>query len=138
MGPGTLGGWTIVEFSSPEKEIQNAIDSLYRAHPEYTLPEKWKSKPDFWINNYSFLKTVIFYFKDYPEEMYYVTFVESGTGDNPNHTRLAVRAVEAEQTTWKKHEELSVEEQERIQKRFEDEIVLKLEGITKKRAFKKK
>jgi hypothetical protein len=120
-----------VKFKVPEKTIQHAIDSLYRTHPEYVVPEKWESKTELWMKNYSFLKTVIFYFHNDPEEMYYVTFVKAGTGGNLNHTRLAVRAVQTEETktTWKNHEELSTEEQKRIQKRFVDEIVSKLETI---------
>ncbi len=82
-----------------------------------------------WVKNHSFLRTVIFYFDDLPNEMYYVSFVDAGTGDNPNYSRLSIRGVENGNGLWKEFEEFNIDEQKRIAKRFDVEIVKRLEHI---------
>lgn len=135
IGAGGLGGWDIIVFKISGEKLKIAVDSLYKVEPKYHDIKKWKSEADYWVRANSDLKTVIFYFEDAPEEMYYVTFVGVGTGDNPNYSRLAIRGVENGRGRWKQYEEFNADEQERIHKRFEKEIVVKLEQITKTRSY---
>ncbi|TKC09090.1 hypothetical protein [Pedobacter frigoris] len=135
ISAGTLSGWDIVVFKTSTQKLELGIDSLYKANSNYIIPEKWESEAEKWIKNYSYLKTVVIYFDDSPEEMYYVTFIDAGTGDNPNYSRLAIRGVKQGNDYWKQFEEFNASEQERIEKRFEKEIVKKLEQITKTNSY---
>lgn len=138
ISAGSLGGWDIIVFKIPEQKLESGIDSFYKANSNYLIPGKWKSEAENWIKNYSYLKTVIFYFDGSPEEMYYVTYIDAGTGDNPNYSRLAIRGVKKGNDDWKRFEEFDTSEQERIEKRFEKEIITKLEQITKAKSYLEK
>jgi hypothetical protein len=135
LGAGGLGVWNIHVFKISEKELIKAVDSFYKVNPEFYHIKKWKPEAEYWVRNYSDLKTVIFYFEESPEEMYYVTFVSAGTGDNPNYSRLAIRGVENGKGNWKQYDEFNTIEQERIETRFEKEIIFKLEKITKTTSY---
>lgn len=126
---GELGGWNNVVFKTPEVKLREAIDSLYKAYPTYKHIKKWNFEAESWVKNYNSLRTTIFYFEERPEEMYYVTFVDAGTGENPNYSRLAIRGVENGKGSWKRYVDLNHTEQIRITARFNDEIVKPLENI---------
>lgn len=138
IGAGGLSGWDVIVFKIPTQKLKSGIDSFYKANPKYVIPGKWNSEADYWVKANSDLKTTIFYFKDAPEEMYYVTFIGAGTGDNPNYSRLAIRGVQKNNGNWKRFEEFNTTEQERIEKRFEKEVVTKLEQITNARSYVEK
>ena len=70
--------------------------------------------------------------------MYYVTFVNSGAGENPNYSRLAIRGVENGNGKWKKFMEFNTIEQERIEKRFQKEIISRLEHFTRVKSYVEK
>lgn len=129
MGSGALGGWNTIVFKASEEKLKMAIDSFYKSEPKYHEIRKWKEEADFWIKDHSYLKATIFYFKDEPEEMYFVTFVGLGTDDNPNYSKLAIRGVENGDGRWKKHHDYGNVEQLRISRRFDVEIVKPLERI---------
>lgn len=131
IGAGTLGGFETWYFPISKKNVQNKIDSLFIKYPNYTIPEKWKYLDDWSKSGYDFLESKIFYFKNEPEEMYYVTFVEAGTGvENPDHARIAVRAVNCGKPIWLTVDDFSNNEKNRIQRRFYQEIILKIEKST--------
>lgn len=132
---GSLGGWVTVTFPASEKKLQIAIDSLYRFNPKYDCLGKWKFEAENWRKDYSNLKTLTFCFDSAPEEMYYVTFVEAGTSSNPAYASLAVRGVENGTGRWSRYEDFNHTEQLRIQKRFEEEIISKLEQYTKIKSY---
>lgn len=138
ISAGSLGGGKIVTFPVPDQELHKAIEHLFEFDPQYHFPEKWKFKTESWTKDYFFLKPYFFYFKDSPEEMYYVTLIEAGTGDNPNYSRLAIRGVGDGVELWKKYEKLNDAEKARIQKRFEKEIITKLEKYTKTKSYVEK
>lgn len=138
ISAGSLGGWDIIVFKIPAQKLEPGIDSFYKSNSNYLTPQKWKSEAENWINNYSYLKTVIFYFDASPEEMYYVTFIDAGTGDNPNYSRLAIRGVKKGNDNWKRFDEFNASEQKRIEKRFEKEVITKLEQITKAKSYVEK
>lgn len=121
---GTLGGFDPRTFSTKKVYIARAIDSLYRVCPEYRMPTKWK-KYDFWESaGYGFLDTRMFYFKNPPEEMYYVSFLDYPSQDSST-TTISIRSVFNGQR-WVKEEDTHRKEEERIEKRFDSEIVSKL------------
>src|SRR5882672_7782340 len=72
---GTLGGFEDNVFPVSKKRLDNAIDSLYKEFPQYKIPEKWMDLDNWSARGYDFLESNIFYFKDNPEEMYYVTYI---------------------------------------------------------------
>lgn len=129
VGAGTLGGWKTLVFPVVESKLDSTIQVFFKDNPMYLVPENLKYEEDSWQNSgFGFLKSHVFYFKNSPEEMFYVTYVESGFGvKNPNWARIAIRSVYSEKGGWKKREEYSLAEQDRIQNRFYKEICFKLE-----------
>jgi hypothetical protein len=131
---GTLGGFDQREFPLSYKIIEKNMDSILSQFPNYNIPEKWKKENDWSKRGYDFLESRIFYFSSAPEEMYYVTFVgDSAELSNPDKCRFAVRAVYNDSAkTWILNSQVSKEEKKRIETRFDNEIILKLEKLTGK------
>jgi predicted small secreted protein len=135
---GTLGGvGDDICFPTSMAKLKIAIDSLHNIYPEYKIPKKWEG-----LNNwsrkgyYDFLVGRIFYFKSSPEEMYYVTFIGDSFEDTTKIC-IGIRSVFRESTyKWANDDSLVDKEKERIVKRFDNEIVSKLEKITKTKARK--
>lgn len=130
IGAGTLGGFDLRSFSTSKKNIVRAIDSLYLNYPEYVIPSKW-TKFDIWKSRgYDFLDSRIFYFSVQPEEMYYVTFYGDANDSiqiNHTYTALSIRAYCNGNYKWLKEEDCTSKQKERIQKRFDEEIIPKLQ-----------
>lgn len=129
---GTLGSFNIISFPVSKKKIEIAIDSLYSKNPEYKIPSKWEEHNNWSKRGYDFLESRMFYFKEKPEEMYYVTFVgEEETLKDTTHIDIAIRSVfVGRKMDWLKQEDFSKEEENRIQTRFKTEIISKLEKYT--------
>src|SRR5258708_33537125 len=73
---GTLGGiGDTINFPTSKKKLEIAMDSLYIIHPEYKIPREWETYNSWHQRGYDFLESRIFYFKSFPEEMYYMTFI---------------------------------------------------------------
>ena len=125
-----MGGFDNRNFTTPKKNIVKALDTLFVKNPELKIAEKW-IKYEHWKNSgFDFLDSRIFYFQTEPEEMYYVTFVENGNENQNNFgpTILAVRSVFTKRhNKWLKKENCSEKLKERIESRFETEIISKLE-----------
>lgn len=132
IGAGTLGAWKVMELPVTESKLDSAMNVFFIDNPEYTVPEKWKYESESWKRSgYDFLKSRLFYFKSAPEEMFYVSYIESGFGvENPGWARIAIRSVYTEKMGWKKNEQYSEEERVRIQNRFDEKIRSKLEQYT--------
>ena len=129
IGQGTLGGFGEIVFPTSKKRLDQAIDSFYGDFPEYKVPEKWSDLDNWSARGYDFLKSNIFYFKDDPEEMYYVTYIgEQKALEDTTEIRIAIRAVNVGRRPWLLHKDLSDFERARISKRFNDDIVAKLNG----------
>ncbi|WPO77077.1 hypothetical protein [Flavobacterium sp. KACC 22761] len=127
---GTLGGFDSRNFATPKKNIEKAIDTLFNKNAELEIPEKWKEYDNWKKRGYDFLDTRIFYFQSEPEEMYYVSFVTDGNEkqDENGPTILAIRSIFTKRhNKWLKEEDFSVDEKERIENRFDAEIISKLE-----------
>ena len=142
LGCGTLGAiGDGICFPTSKDKLEIAMDSLFSEYPEYRIPAKF-SKYDRWSKaGYDFLESRIFYFKSDPEEMYYITFVgDSVTLADTSKVTIAIRAVFNEKNIkeklWLTADDLNSKEKERIENRFDNEIVLKLQLYTKKKALK--
>ena len=131
-GCGTLGGFDPRTFSTKRRDIEQAIDSLYSKYPEYRMPDKWK-KYDFWDSaGYGFLETRMFYFSKPPEEMYYVSFLEY---PDTMTTTISIRSV-FNGEHWTEEGDTRRQEENRIENRFDSEIVSKLENLSNSHAVK--
>ncbi|WP_026978903.1 hypothetical protein [Flavobacterium tegetincola] len=104
-------------------------------NPELKIPAKWKDNDDWKKRGFGFLDTRIFYFQSEPEEMYYVSFVGNGNENGP--TILSIRSVFTKRhNQWLKEEDFSNDEKERIEKRFDTEIINKIEIYSGIKAIK--
>ena len=133
---GTLGGiGETIYFHTPKKQLEIAIDSLYANYPEYKIPGKWVNFNDWSRAGYDFLESRIFYFNSSPEEMYYVTFT-GDTTESSTKIGIGIRAIDRGDYYWLLEKDLDSKEIKRIEKRFDAEIVSKLERYTNSKAFR--
>jgi hypothetical protein len=141
-GAGTLGGFDIRTFPTSKTTLVRAIDTLFAKHPEYVIPYKWQSRDDWKARGYDFLDSRIFYFSSNPEEMYYVSFIGDANDSiqaNTKMTSISIRAVASNESVgWTLEKETSSADKERIEKRFNEEIILKLEKYTRTKATTEK
>jgi hypothetical protein len=137
-GAGTLGGFDTRTFPTSKKNLVQAIDTLFARHPEYIIPYKWESRDDWKARGYDFLDSRIFYFNSNPEEMYYVSFIGDDANDSiqvdTTMISISIRAIANETVGWTLEKETSTEDKARIEKRFDEEIISKLEKYTRTKA----
>jgi hypothetical protein len=129
---GTLGGFDTINFPISKKRLETAFDSLYSDYPEYKIPDKLKEY-NFWSKSgYDFLESRLIYFDEFPEEMYYISFVgDEKVFKDSTHADIAIRSVFlCSKKKWLKEEDFNENEKTRIKNRFENEILLKLEKLT--------
>ncbi len=131
-GAGTLGGFEPVTFPTSKTKLEEAVDSLFINYPQYHIPEKWQHLDNWNDRGYGFLQSNIFYFQNTPEEMYYVTYI----GDqkmlaDSTRIQIGIRAINNGANRWLLEEDLSPNEKHRIIKRFDSEIISKLEYYSK-------
>lgn len=137
VGAGSFGGWDINVFPVPPNRFDKAIDSLYKLHPTYIMPEKWKAYGEDWIKQgYISKKIYVFYFNESPEKMYYISLVDAGMSEHPEYTRISIRGVKTSDGHWKENSQYNPKERERIEKRFNEQIIKKLEGYTDSKSYK--
>ncbi|TDE14819.1 hypothetical protein [Dyadobacter psychrotolerans] len=127
---GTLGTFQPWGFAASEDQMNKAIANLYAQNPKYVIPEKWKYLDNWEESGYGFLQGKIFYFGQIPEEMYYVSY-SSDHIDDMKVMAISVRAVTDgnDSMRWFKNDEIQESEQKRINNRFYEEIIKKLEKL---------
>ena len=139
MPAGTLGGFETITFPTSKRVLVIAIDSLFAQYPDYRIPDKWKKEDDWKERGYGFLDSRIYYFKTKPEEMYYVSFCGDANDSlqiDTTRTGISIRAIDDSiNYRWTKESDISSSEKRRIEKRFQDEIILKLEHYTNSKAL---
>lgn len=139
IGAGSLGAWKIKVFPVTNKQMASSIDSLYNEYPQYKIPEKWRYESDYWKRDgFQLSKIMFFYFESGPEEMYFVSFLEPGAVKNREYVRLAIRSIYNEKMGWKEIKKYNDEEKVRIEQRFENEIIPKLEKLTNTKSSNEK
>jgi hypothetical protein len=138
---GTLGGFDSRTFPTSKRVLVKGIDSIYSQYPQYKIPEKWDSLNDWSQRGYDFLDTRIFYFSSNPEEMYYVSFYGDANDTiqkDTTRTSLSIRAVHDGKNGWNLEDEFSNKEKNRIENRFDQEIISKLEKFSGVKAEREK
>lgn len=139
ISAGTLGGFDLRTFSTSKRNLVEAMDTLYAKHPEYKIPEKWESYDDWHERGYDFLDSRIFYFSSNPEEIMYVSFYGDANDAvqlDTSETSLSIRAYRNEKFGWTKEGDCSTKEKHRIQERFDEEIISKLQDYTNAKVTK--
>jgi hypothetical protein len=122
-------------FKTSHTILNAAIDTLYFKNPEYKIPATWLRYDNFAAKPSTYLFKKIFYFKDKPEEMYYVSLIDDSimTGDT-SQTGLAIRAVNRG-GEWMQVDKFDYKQQRKIQRRFNKEIISKLKEYTKAKVY---
>jgi hypothetical protein len=140
IGAGSLGAWRITGFPITDKELLMSVKELFKEYPQYRIPEKWKYETEYWKNEgFDTTKTMVFYFNNNPEEMYFVTLAEPGIVKNPEFARIAIAAIYNDQEKdWKEIKKYNDQEKLRTEQRFQNEIISKLENLTKTKTFDEK
>lgn len=127
-----LGSFDIRVFPTSKQVLEKKIDQLFQEHPGYKIPDKWKTYDSWSQRGFDFLETRIFYLSGEPEEMYYVSFIgDSVMLANPNQIGIAIRAVHnASSKRWLLEKDFDKAQKERIESRFDKEIIAKIEAST--------
>lgn len=118
----------------PVQKLRSDIDSLFYKNPQYKLPEKWEDLDDWSKRGLGFLNGKFFYFNSVPEEMYYVT-IDSSSINGPRKATMFIRSVNMGYR-WFNYADMDDKEKKRIEERFDNEIVLKLNKYTHQIATK--
>ena len=118
-------------FRTSKDTLERAIDTLFAKYPEYKMPEKWEQYNTLKPRPVPYLDNKYFYFKDQPEEMYYVVLIDNlvMNGDS-SHSALAIRAVNTGKSKWLLESDLGYGDERRISKRFDSLIISKLKLYT--------
>ena len=138
----TLGGWPERTFPVSKENLTIAINKLYQDNPNYKVPDKWKYADSSEIKSYFFLPSVTFYFKNNPEEMYYVTFIgDDAMLADKSKISIDIRSVSSDgnydgENNWVRYDNQTLLEKQRIEKRFDEEIISKLEQYTHSHVIK--
>ena len=144
LGAGTLGTFQQYYFIISEKDFEKEITKFYVNNPQYIIPEKWKELDNWNERGFGVLNGKIFYFKSNPEEIYYVTYHQLGDDftlkEGFKTIDISVRAVHSGELDWRwlkeKDFNKNEEEKKRIEDRFYNEIILKLEKQFNLKAIK--
>ncbi len=78
FGAGTLGAFQDWAFLLPKNQFEKQISLFIKSNPQYIIPKKWEYLDDWEERGFGFLNGKVFYFKNNPEELYYVYTSEIG------------------------------------------------------------
>lgn len=118
---GTTGHIVFYDFSASKYDVQNAIVKVLSQYPQYEVPSKWSN-----VDKGDYFERMYIYFKNPPEELYRIGFTgDSSTWKSESTSRLGIVS-HFDGEVWRNERDLSNKEKERIQNRFESEILSKL------------
>lgn len=130
----TIGRFPEFAFSASTEILEAGIENIYINNPDLKVSLKWKHLDYSNERGYDVLNGKMFYFHSNPEEMYFVTiFSNPHIPDNSLKSSIAIRMV-TKGNRWLKYQQLSSFEQNRIQARFHQEIIVFLENYTQTKA----
>ncbi len=121
IGGGTLGGSKNFVFSCSRREVLAKMDVFLELNKEYELPLKYSEQDDWSEKGYDFLHYRLFYFKNDPEEIYYVSLVKNELDENLDSkpSNIAVRSYfDFKQKYWINGVGWKKEDKKRIEARF--------------------
>ena len=118
-------------FHTSADTVQRALDTLFAKYPEYKVPKDWEKYETVKTRPTNYTENKYFYFKSDTPEIYCVVFIDNlkMMGDS-SRTGLAIRAVNRGGDKWTLEQDLSYKEERRIAKRFDKEIIEKLQQYT--------
>lgn len=117
---GTTGHIEFYNFNATKYEVENALLQVINNDTTYKVPKKWRShtKDDYF-------ERIYIYFSNRPNELYQIGFTDSNEWQKSATCRLGLISIyQGEQFMYE--DDLNWKEQERIQKRFEEEILTKI------------
>lgn len=121
FSPGTLGSFDTRRFKLKKSDFVSVFDSI----PERQIPDKWIENAMSIRHTYEFMReNTCVYLKGYPEEMYFVSY-----NGNSKFSVISIRSVYM-QNRWFTQKDLDDSERERIENRFDAEIINKIENAT--------
>jgi hypothetical protein len=109
------------DFKYSKFAVQNELNRVINEDSGFSVPNKW-------IDAYKVvnIESMFVYFKRDPEEMYEIGFTgDAAVWQKSTTSRLAL-VYQFDGVRWRKESELSGKEEDRITKRFEDEILSKI------------
>lgn len=120
-----------VSFRTSTDTLERAIDTLFAQHPEYKVPAQWEQYKNLKVRPADYVENKYFYLKSDTPEMYYVVLINNlkMRGDS-SHTGLAIRAVNRGSDKWIREPDLDYKDEKRIARRFDTEIISKLQEYT--------
>lgn len=132
-GKGSLGSWALITFPVKKDKFKLAVDSLRNANPENEIPERLQYDAEYWKKSPGGIKeSEVLYVKKEKEEMYFFSYIPNDN-QNISTTTIALRSI-FRNGTWFRKADLDTIEQKKTSSRFYEEIVAKLELITKTRS----
>lgn len=130
---GSFSGGNVYKFNCKHSELLNCINQIYIQNPQYKTPIKWGKYDNWNKRGYSFMNGTVFYFqkdsKNDIEDLYYIAPIGNMDTINLIPSHLAIRAVLSMDDNvyqWKYLNELSNSELERVEDRFQKEIIAKI------------
>jgi hypothetical protein len=126
IGAGTLGSFDARRFAIKKSDFLAVFDSL----TEKQIPDKWRDTAASIEQTYEFLgdDVTCLYLNENPEEMYFVSYQ-----GNSKFTVISVRSV-FRHGRWSVKGDLDDNEIDRIETRFDNEIIKKVENRTRTKA----
>lgn len=119
---GTTGKIIFYNFDKPKLEVYSELMKILNDSSKFVVPLKWKGLTEGDVLDYDYV-----YFKENPEELYQIRFKYDSLewAKSPSST-LAIVAVYQENTKFQYNSDLSNKERERVQLRFETEILTRI------------
>jgi hypothetical protein len=123
---GTTGHIKFYYFDASKKEVEKRLKEIINQDSLHIVPSKWKEHT---MGDY--FERYYVYFSNSPEEMYQIGFTgDSSDWKNANYSKLGLICVYAGEQ-FEYENDLSYREIKRIEKRFEEEILSRLDLIYK-------
>lgn len=118
---GTTGRIIFYDFPASKYEIEEVLLKVIRQDSAYIVPDKWK------IEHEDVYPMIYIYFNANPEEIYQIGFSCDSLDWNssPSYSKLALIA-KFDGDQFKFEKDLNRKEKERIEERFETEILAKI------------
>jgi len=118
---GTTGHIIFYDFDANKYDVHNEIVKVLNQNPQYKVPSKWGN-----VDKGDYFERMYIYFKSQPEEIYRIGFTgDSSLWKSTSTSRLGIVS-QFDGEVWRNERDLSDKTKQRIQQRFESEILSKV------------
>jgi hypothetical protein len=124
-----LGSGKVFTLECTRGEAAKCLKNFRKEHPEFEIPDSLKKYDRWEQDGYSFLQGQVIYFSQKKIEMYYVSLIKNKLTDTTSTqpSYISVRYFfDFKKMLWERASHLEKSELKRIDKRFEKEVLLKL------------